>query len=78
MLSRPATKLSLTVDDVSAYEQRKLTRDAMKEREVADSNDTSKVSFQSDNTDMTPEAQSRVARSKMTKDQRVGVGGSRG
>lgn len=78
MLSRPATKLSLTADDIIAYEQRKMARDAMKEREVADSNDTSRVSSQSDATDMTPAAQSRAARSNMSKNQRIGVGSSRG
>ena len=78
MLSRPATKLSLTADDIIAYEQRKMTKDAIKEREVAESNDTSKASSQSDSTDVTPAAQSRVARSKMTRDQRIGVGSSRG
>lgn len=77
MLSRPATKISLTNDDIAAYEQRKLNRDAMKEREVADSNDTSKASSQSDSTDVTPAAQGRIARSKMTRDQRIGVGSSR-
>lgn len=78
MLSRPATKLSLTADDIVAYEQRKMARDAMKQREVADSNDSSIASSQDEPADMTPAAQARAARSKMPKEQRIGIGASRG
>ncbi|KXL41372.1 hypothetical protein M433DRAFT_148778 [Acidomyces richmondensis BFW] len=41
MLSRPPTTITLTKEDIEAYEQRKLTRDAMRERQMDSSQDTS-------------------------------------
>lgn len=82
MLSRPATKLSLTPDDITAYEQRKMARDAMKNQEL-DSSQNSDRSTVGNGTglgeqDLTPAAQTRAARVKMSRDQRIGVGSSRG
>lgn len=70
MLSRPATKLSLNADDIAAYEQRKAARDAAKN----DAMDDSKTSSQ-EGTDVPP---ATSAKSKMSRDQRIGVSSSRG
>lgn len=81
MLSRPATKITLTTDDVLAYEQRKLARDAMREQHMDSSQDT-QVTRGSDDGDMTnevetPAAQTRAAKVKAARDQRIGLGASR-
>ena len=82
MLSRPATKLSLTAADITAYDQRKSARDALKAQQL----DSSQISDQSTvedgaeprEEDLTPAAQTRAARAKITREQRIGVGNSRG
>ena len=82
MLSRPATKISLTADDVAAYEQRKMARDAMKYQEFDSSQNSDKSTMENGSTqkseDVTPAAQTRAARVKASREQRIGVGGSRG
>ena len=82
MLSRPATKISLTADDVAAYEQRKMTRDAMKAQELNSSQNSDKSTVENGHSareeDLTPAAQTRAARAKMSREQRIGVGSSRG
>jgi hypothetical protein len=72
MLSRPATKLSLNADDIAAYEQRKAARDAAKN----DAMDDSKTSSQ-EGTDVLPASTAKGSKSKMTREQRIGVGSSR-
>ena len=76
MLSRPATKISLTADDIAAYEQRKMVRDAMKSQELDSSqnSDRSTVENGAGEHDLTPAAQTRAARAKMSREQRIGVG----
>lgn len=69
MLSRPATKLSLNADDIAAYEQRKAARDAAK----SDAMDDSKTSSQ-EGTDVLSTATAKTAKSKMSREQRIGVG----
>lgn len=80
MLSRPATKISLTADDVAAYEQRQMARAARnKSQELGDSSDGDIDQLQASTTtpEMTPTDQARAAKAKMTRDQRIGVGASR-
>lgn len=80
MLSRPATKISLTADDVAAYEQRQMARAARnKSQELGDSSDGDIDQRQASTTtpEMTPTDQARAAKAKMTRDQRIGVGATR-
>ena len=81
MLSRPATKISLTPDDVTAYEQRRLARDAAKNQDLDSSqnSDRSTIEHGTDvrEEDLTPAAQTRAAKAKMSREQRIGVGSSR-
>lgn len=85
MLSRPATKITLTTEDIALYEQRKMAREAMKAQQQV-MEDSSQGSDQStvDNAaddgeeELTPAAQTRAARAKMGREQRIGVGGPRG
>jgi hypothetical protein len=82
MLSRPATKITLTAEDIAAYEQRKLAREMMKEQELNSSQDSDKSTVEngegSREEELTPAAQRRDARGRMTRDQRIGVGSTRG
>lgn len=81
MLSRPATKISLTPDDIAAYEQRKAARDALKNAELNSSENSDRSTVENGtamNEELTPAAQTRVARAKMTREQRIGVESSRG
>lgn len=82
MLSRPATKISLTPDDIAAYEQRKMVRDAMKSQQLDSSQNSDRSTVEngtgSEEQELTPAAQTRAARAKMSRDQRIGVGSSRG
>jgi hypothetical protein len=82
MLSRPATKISLTPDDIAAYEQRKLARDAMKSQDLDSSQNSDRSTVEngtgSTEQDLTPAAQTRAARAKTSREQRIGVGSSRG
>lgn len=81
MLSRPATKISLTPDDVVAYEQRKAARDALKNADLNSSQNSDKSTVESGagmkDEDLTPAAQTRAARVKMSREQRIGIGSSR-
>ena len=82
MLSRPATKISLTPDDIAAYEQRKMARDAMKNQDLSSSQNSDRSTVENGTyvreEDLTPAAQTRAARAKMNREQRIGVGSSRG
>lgn len=85
MLSRPATKLTLTTEDIALYEQRKMAREAIKAQQQA-TEDSSQGSDQSTiengterrDDDLTPAAMTRAARVKMSREQRIGLGGARG
>lgn len=81
MLSRPATKITLTPDDIAAYEQREQAREAMQTQDI-DSSQSSDKSTVEDGisgraADQTPAAQTRAARVKQAREQRIGVGNSR-
>lgn len=82
MLSRPASKITLTPDDIAAYEQRKMARDAMKGQELNSSQNSEGSTVEngagSTEQDLTPAAQTRAARTRMSREQRIGVGSSRG
>ena len=82
MLSRSATKITLTPDDILAYEQRKMARDAMKSQDLNSSQNSDMSTVENGlngkEEGLTPAAQTRVARAKMSREQRIGVGGSRG
>ncbi|USW54690.1 Putative anaphase-promoting complex, subunit CDC26 [Septoria linicola] len=73
MLSRPPSKLSLTVDDIAEYERRKAHRDALKQQEE---NEQSTGKIYGDAQDTTPAAQAKP-KAKTTRDQRIGLGASR-
>lgn len=83
MLSRPATKITLTPDDIAAYEQRKQAREAMQTQDLDSSQSSEKSTVENGNShgggdeDVTPAAQTRAARVKQAREQRIGVGGSR-
>jgi hypothetical protein len=81
MLSRPATKISLTPDDIAAYEQRKMARDAMKSQDLRSSQNSDGSTVENaagpGEQDLTPAAQTRAARVKASREQRIGVGSSR-
>lgn len=78
MLSRPATKISLTADDVVAYEQRKMARDAVKEQQLDSSQDSTQSTVEDfAEEDSTPAQQTRAAKAKASREQRIGVGNSR-
>ena len=82
MLSRPATKLSLTPDDIAAYEQRRAVREAQKASDLNSSqnsdNSTVENGIRAKDEELTPAGQSRAARAKMSREQRIGIGSSRG
>lgn len=82
MLSRPATKITLTPEDIAAFDQRKMARDALKNQDL-DSTQHSEQSTAENGAgareeDLTPAAQTRAARAKMSREHRIGVGSSRG
>lgn len=79
MLSRPATKLSLHADDIAAYEQRKAARDAAKRDAMDDSRTSSQegTDVLSTATTTTTTNAAIASKSKMTREQRIGVGSSR-
>lgn len=89
MLSRPPTKITLTSEDLHAYEQRKLTRDAMREQqsEHSQSQDTSHSTVEDGDTsldqdvtqDLTPAQQTRAARAqkaRIDRETRMGIAGA--
>lgn len=82
MLSRPATKISLTPDDILAYEQRRAAREAAKTQDLASSQASQTGNVEngtaSKNESQAAATQTRAARVKMSREQRIGVGGSRG
>ena len=82
MLSRPATKISLTPDDIAAYEQRKMVRDAMKSQELNSSQNSDRSTVENGagprEQELTPAAQIRAARANKSREQRIGVESSRG
>ncbi|KAF2717424.1 hypothetical protein K431DRAFT_288561 [Polychaeton citri CBS 116435] len=81
MLSRPSTKITLTVDDIAAYEQRKMIRDMARHQEFhssqeGDESDQSTIE-NGDSTgdaDTSPTAATRPGTRAM-REQRMGVGG---
>jgi len=84
MLSRPATTINLATEDIIAYEQRKMARDAIKARAeheqhlLNSSQGTSNSTVEDDsNLDATPAQQTRAAKAKAARDQRIGVGSAR-
>lgn len=81
MLSRPATKITLTPEDVASYEQRKQARDAMQAQDVDSSQSSDKSTVENGHSrreeEAIPAAQTRAARVKQAREQRIGVGGSR-
>ncbi|KAK5133278.1 hypothetical protein LTR08_008012 [Meristemomyces frigidus] len=91
MLSRPPTKITLTPEDILAYEQRKLSRDAVREQHMhsSPSQDTSGSTIENGDTsieqdvsqDLTPAQQTRAARMQKTRldrEARMGIGGGGG
>ena len=82
MLSRPATKISLTPDDIAAYEQRKAAKDAQRNTELNSSQNSDKSTVDNgrvtEDDSLTPAAQTRANKAKMSREQRIGVGSSRG
>ncbi|KAK3073018.1 hypothetical protein LTR53_005742 [Teratosphaeriaceae sp. CCFEE 6253] len=81
MLSRPATKISLTADDIIAYEHRKEMRDSMRADEMDSSRDSSNstVDDATEEQDSNMAQQARAAKLKAAREQRMGLGGpSRG
>nr|POE49512.1 hypothetical protein CFP56_50429 [Quercus suber] len=80
MLSRPATKISLTAEDVTAYEQRRMARDAIKDQQHLNqsSQDTTQSTVEDlTEEDVTPAQQTRAAKAKASREQRIGLGTSR-
>lgn len=81
MLSRAATKITLTPDDVAAYEQRKQVRDAMQTQDMDSSQTSDKSTVENGHggreEEVTPAAQTRAARLKQAREQRIGVDSSR-
>ncbi|KAK0367098.1 hypothetical protein LTR91_008628 [Friedmanniomyces endolithicus] len=70
MLSRPATKISLTLDDIYDYERRKAARDSMRADHMNSSEDTSNSAVD--------DGETRAAKSKAAREQRILGGPSRG
>ena len=78
MLSRPATKISLTPDDIAAYEQRKMARDAARNQDIDSSQDTTQMTSENGDTPAVT-VQNKAAKAKQARDARIGLGGgSRG
>ena len=81
MLSRPATKITLMPDDILAYEQRKQARDAMQSQDLDSSQESEQSTIengtQEQKKESSPPTQTRAARVKAAREQRIGVGGSR-
>ena len=81
MLSRPATKITLTQDDIAAYEQRRQAKEMMQTQDLDSSGSSEKSTVENGgggkDEDLTPAAQTRAARVKAAREQRIGVGGSR-
>lgn len=81
MLSRPATKITLTPDDVAAYEQRKQAREAMQAQDMDSSQSSEQSTVENGNAGgeegLMPAAQTRAARVKQAREQRIGVPNSR-
>jgi len=83
MLSRPPTTITLTKEDIEAYEQRKMTRDAMREQQMDGSQDTSGSTVENmdddigaEEADMTPAQKTRAARAqkvRLEREARIGV-----
>lgn len=78
MLSRPPTKITLTNEDIIAWEQRKAARD---QQQLENSQDTTHTTVEDNSADLekTPAQQTRAAkaqRSKMEREARIGVAGT--
>jgi hypothetical protein len=75
MLSRPATKISLTSEDLLAFEKRREARERARLNEM-DSTQETTTSINEDtgaSADLTPAAQAKATRSRPTREQRIGV-----
>ena len=78
MLSRPATKISLTLDDIAAYEQRRSVRETQAKESIDSSQETQKTNSDHDVINNAASATRATAgKSTMTRDQRIGIGSSR-
>ncbi|KAM3419870.1 hypothetical protein BST61_g3199 [Cercospora zeina] len=73
MLSRPATKLGLTVEDIAEYERRQAQRDTLKRQE---GNAQNPEQTYGQTPDDTPAGQAK-SRAKLTREQRLGLGSTR-
>lgn len=77
MLSRPATKISLTGEDITAYEQRKAVRDAMKAQEMDSSQETTQ-DLSENGASPPASVNENAGKTKLTREQRLGLGASSG
>ena len=75
MLSRAATKITLTTEDIAAFEARQNAREAMKRQELEESQQSSQDTMEND-ADHKSATQTRAARAKTAREQRIGVGPS--
>lgn len=82
MLSRAPTRIGLTNDDIIAYQERRMAREAQQNLDMNSSQNSDKSTVENGGTtkdeDLTPAAQTRAARVKMAREQRIGIGSSRG
>ena len=81
MLSRPSTEITLTPEDIAAYEQRMRARESLRAQEIDTSHNSDKSTVEDapepEAEDSSPAAQTRAARSKKAREQRIGVGPSK-
>ena len=78
MLSRAPTKLALTVDDILAYEQRRLERESLRRREATQPNSSQSTIADVSEPEREREpvaapTQTRAARVKAAREARMGV-----
>lgn len=79
MLSRPATKITLTLEDLQGYEQRRLEKDAAKvESQSFNSSQSTENSLGNGDAKMSGNDMGRQAREKRMREMRIMGGGSRG
>ncbi|KAK1084524.1 hypothetical protein LTR48_005379 [Friedmanniomyces endolithicus] len=73
MLSRPATKISLTLDDIYDYERRKAARDSMRADHMDSSEDTTNSTVEDGAVDkvMNAAQETQAAKSKAAREQRI-------
>ena len=71
MLSRPATKISLTTDDITTYDKRKAIRESLQTK--IGSQGLNRTSMEKDTSGITHSANDRAAKAKLVREQRIGV-----